>query len=91
MEQTAARAYTRFASLVLELSNGALGADETRTLRDAADARLFGDHEAELHDANADVLLLLLEETGRLGDRDLHRLRSAFQAIATVQLGRLAA
>jgi hypothetical protein len=91
MEQTAARAYTRFATMILELSQGTLSADETRTLREAADARLFGDHESELHDANADVLLLLLEESGRLGDRELHRLRGAFQAIGTVQLGRLAA
>jgi hypothetical protein len=91
MEQTAARAYTRFATMVLELSQGVLSTDETRTLREAADARLFGDHEVELHDANADVLLLLLEETGRVEDRELQRLRHAFEAIATVHSGRLAA
>jgi hypothetical protein len=91
MEQTAARAYTRFATMVLELSQGVLSHDETRTLREAADARLFGDHEIELHDANADVLLLLLEESGRVQELQLRRLRNAFEAIATVQSGRLAA
>ncbi len=90
MEQPA-RAYTRFVGLVLELSRGVLDAHESRSLRDAADARLFGDDDSDLHDANAECLLLLLETSRRLRSGQLDDLRSALEAISPVGVRRAAA
>jgi hypothetical protein len=85
-----ARAYTQFVSLVLELSTSQLNADEARCLRDAADARLFGDEDTDLHDANAECLLLLLETSRRVVSDRLDALRSALEAISPVVVRRAA-
>jgi hypothetical protein len=90
MEQPA-RAYTRFVGLVLELSLGVLNADECRCLRDAADARFFGDDDSDLHDANADVLLLVLETSRRLRLGELDDIRTALHAVEAVGIRRAAA
>jgi hypothetical protein len=86
-----ARAYTSFVGLVLQLSAGQLDEDECRYLRDAADARLFGDDDSELHDANVECLLLLLETSRRLRLSELEDIRVAFLAIAPVGVRRAAA
>jgi hypothetical protein len=85
-----ARAYTRFVSLVLGLSTGTLNSEEARALRDAADARLFDDDDTDLHDANAECLLLLLETARRLPMVELEKLRSALFEIGPVVLRRAA-
>jgi hypothetical protein len=85
-----ARAYTRFVSLVFGLTASMLGADEARCLRDAADARLFGDDDSDLHDANAECLLLLLETSRRLPVAALDDVREALEAIGPVVLRRAA-
>ena len=85
-----ARAYTRFVALVLGLSDGRLDEDECRCLRDAADARLFGDDDRDLHDANVECLLLLLETSRRLRLAELEQLRLSFLAIVPVGARRAA-
>jgi hypothetical protein len=85
-----ARAYTQFVGLVLELSMSQLSADEARCLRDAADARLFGDEDTDLHDANAECLLLLLETSRRVFIDRLEAVRSALEAISPVVVRRAA-
>ena len=85
-----ARAYTRFVSLVFGLSADVLDADEARCLRDAADARLFADDDSDLHDANAECLMLLLETSRRVPLDELDDLRKALDAIGPV-VGRRAA
>jgi hypothetical protein len=85
-----ARAYTRFVSLVFGLSAVVLSADEARCLRDAADARLFADDDSDLHDANAECLLLLLETARRLPLAALEDVRLALEAIGPVVLRRAA-
>jgi hypothetical protein len=89
MEQPA-RAYTRFVALVLGLSDGRLDEDECRCLRDAADARLFGDEDSDLHDANVECLLLLLETSRRLRLAELEQLRASFLSIVPVGASRAA-
>jgi hypothetical protein len=59
-------AYVRLIRHVATLEHSDLEPREAKVLRDAADARLFGDDNAELWTADADVLLCLLEESGRL-------------------------
>jgi hypothetical protein len=86
-----ARAYTRFVGLVLQHSTGPLDEDECRCLRDAADARLFGDDDSDLHDANVECLLLLLETSRRFRLAELEELRVALLAIAPVGARRTAA
>ena len=85
-----ARAYTRFVSLVLGLSGGTLDEDEGRCLREAADARLFGDDDSDLHDANVECLLLLLETSRRLRLAELEDLRLAYFAVVPVGARRAA-
>jgi hypothetical protein len=85
-----ARAYTQFLGLVVELSATPLSADEARCLRDAADARLFGDDDSDLHDANAECLLLLLETSRRVSTNRLDTLRDALEAIGPVVMRRAA-
>jgi hypothetical protein len=85
-----ARAYTSFVALVMGLSARVLDVDQCRCLRDAADARLFGDDDSDLHDANADCLLLLLETQERAPAPELEHLRIALEAISPVA-GRRAA
>jgi hypothetical protein len=85
-----ARAYTQFVGLVLALSGAVLSPDEARCLRDAADARLFGDEDADLHDANAECLLLLLETSRRVPMDRLETVRGALEAISPVVLRRAA-
>jgi hypothetical protein len=85
-----ARAYTQFVGLVFELSGATLTPDEARCLRDAADARLFGDDDADLHDANAECLLLLLETSRRVANEKLDDVRKALESIGSVVLRRVA-
>jgi hypothetical protein len=85
-----ARAYTRFVSLVCSLSASILSGDEARCLRDAADARLFADDDSDLHDANAECLLLLLETSRRLPFASLEDVRIALEAIGPVVVRRAA-
>jgi hypothetical protein len=85
-----ARAYTRFVSLVCSLSESILSGDEARCLRDAADARLFADDDSDLHDANAECLLLLLETSRRLPLASLEDVRIALEAIGPVVVRRAA-
>jgi hypothetical protein len=85
-----ARAYTRFVSLVFGLSGAVLSSDEARCLRDAADARLFGEEDSDLHDANVECLLLLLETSRRLPLAALEDVRLALEAIGPVVLRRAA-
>jgi hypothetical protein len=86
-----ARAYTRFVNLVFDLTVSTLSGDEARCLRDAADARLFADDDSDLHDANAECLLLLLETSRRLLRAMLENLLSALDAIGPVVVRRRAA
>lgn len=86
-----ARAYTRFVNLVFDLTVSTLSGDEARCLRDAADARLFADDDSDLHDANAECLLLLLETSRRLPLATLEDLLSALDAIGPVVVRRRAA
>ncbi|MDX6565651.1 MAG: hypothetical protein QOE10_1313 [Gaiellales bacterium] len=86
-----ARAYTRFVQLVFGLTVSTLSGDEARCLRDAADARLFDDDDSDLHDANAECLLLLLETSRRLPLAELEDVRSALEAIGPVIFRRHAA
>jgi hypothetical protein len=86
-----ARAYTRFVNLVFGLTVSTLSGEEARCLRDAADARLFADDESDLHDANAECLLLLLETSRRLPVAALEDVRSALEAIGPVVVRRRAA
>jgi hypothetical protein len=86
-----ARAYTRFVGLVLGLSTGQLDEDECRCLRDAADARLFADDDSDLHDANVECLLLLLETSRRFRLSELEDVRLALHAIAPAGVRRAAA
>ena len=85
-----ARAYTRFVSLVFGLTGAILNGDEARCLRDAADARLFADDDSDLHDANAECLLLLLETSRRLPLPALDDVRRALEAIGPVVVRRAA-
>jgi hypothetical protein len=85
-----ARAYTRFVSLVFGLTATILSSDEARCLRDAADARLFADDDSDLHDANAECLLLLLETSRRLPLAALEDVRTALEEIGPVVLRRAA-
>jgi hypothetical protein len=85
-----ARAYTSFVSLVFGLTAAVLNVDEARCLRDAADARLFADEDSDLHDANAECLLLLLETTRRLPLAALEEVRVALEAIGPVVVRRAA-
>jgi hypothetical protein len=85
-----ARAYTSFVSLVFGLTAAVLNVDEARCLRDAADARLFADEDSDLHDANAECLLLLLETTRRLPLAALEEVRTALEAIGPVVVRRAA-
>jgi hypothetical protein len=77
-------------SLVLGLSTDTLNGEEARALRDAADARLFDDDDTDLHDANAECLLLLLETARRLPMAELEKLRGALFEIGPVVLRRAA-
>jgi hypothetical protein len=86
-----ARAYTRFVQLVFGLTASTLSGDEARCLRDAADARLFADDDSDLHDANAECLLLLLETSRRLPLAALEDVRTALEAIGPVVIRRRAA
>jgi hypothetical protein len=85
-----ARAYTQFVGLVLELCGGVLSGDEARCLRDAADARLFGNDDTDLHDANAECLLLLLETSRRVSSDRLETVRDGLEAISPVVMRRAA-
>ena len=85
-----ARAYTSFVSLVFGLTVSTLSGDEARCLRDAADARLFADEDSDLHDANAECLLLLLETSRRLPLAALEDVRIALEAIGPVVVRRAA-
>jgi hypothetical protein len=85
-----ARAYTSFVKLVFGLTATVLNGDEARCLRDAADARLFSDDDSDLHDANAECLLLLLETSRRLPLAALDDLKTALEAIGPVVVRRAA-
>jgi hypothetical protein len=84
-------AYRRAARLIEDLGAEAQSHGEQAVLRAAADALLFGDDDATLRFADADVVLLLLEQRGSLDELASERLRRALLGIRPHWIRRAAA
>ena len=83
-------AYRRAARMIVGLGPEAQAHGEQDVLRAAADALLFGDDDAALRFADADVVLLLLEQRGTIDELSSERLRRALLGIRPHWLKRAA-
>jgi len=74
-------AYARYVRVVRSLAGRTLRPHEVEVLLEAADARLFGEEELAGRMADTDVVLALLEESGRLDAPGAQRLSALLLAV----------
>jgi hypothetical protein len=81
---TSTESYAKFAARLRDLDGSVFAPHEAQILREAADARLFGDHDQMAAVARALELLDVLVEAARLSSRTSTALADMLCAIETV-------
>ena len=79
-------AYGRLMRQLRDLETGALASDEADVLREAADARLFGDADADERTGEARRVLMRLEDFDRLGPEVAAGLRRQLWQVVPVRI-----
>jgi hypothetical protein len=78
---TTSIAYTRLLRCVRRLEPADLRADESSLIREAADARLFGDDDALERLLDVAELFVRLQETGRMSSEQAETLHEQLRAV----------
>jgi hypothetical protein len=78
---TTSIAYTRLLRSVRRLEHADLRTDETSLIREAADARLFGDDDALERLLDVAELFVRLQETGRMSSMEAETLHEQLRAV----------